>query len=102
MALLQSSDFDIYVFAWSVPIQDGIQVFTGSVGLVLSTGITQLVFDKLSTAVKCTHYMETNKLYSLSPNEDITIINLRSNLLILENAYINKKDELTCIYLSWF
>ena len=47
--------------------------------------------------------METNKLYYLSPNEDITIINLRTKLLILENNYINQEDyELICIYLSWF
>ena len=32
-----------------------------------------------------------DKLYSLSPNEDVTIINLRSKLLILENTYINQK-----------
>ena len=38
---------------------------------------------------KCVHYMESNELYSLSPNEDITILNLRSKLLILENTYIN-------------
>ena len=35
--------------------------------------------------------MDVNKLYSLSPNEDITIISLRSKLLILENTYINQK-----------
>ena len=35
--------------------------------------------------------MGSNKLYSLSPNEDITIINLRGELLILENTYINQK-----------
>ena len=35
--------------------------------------------------------MEANKLYSLSPNEDVTILNLRSKLLILENTYINQK-----------
>ena len=35
--------------------------------------------------------METNKLYSLSPNDDTTILNLRSKLLILENTYINQK-----------
>ena len=34
--------------------------------------------------------MERNKLYPLSPNEDI-ILNLRSELLILENVYINQK-----------
>ena len=35
--------------------------------------------------------MEASKRYSLSPNEDITIINLRPKLLILENTYINHK-----------
>ena len=35
--------------------------------------------------------MESNKLYSLSPNEDVTILNLRSKLLVLENSYINQK-----------
>ena len=35
--------------------------------------------------------MEQQKLYSLSPNEDVTIINLRSKLLILENACINRE-----------
>ena len=34
--------------------------------------------------------MEQQKLYSLSPNEDVTIINLRSKLLILENTYTAK------------
>ena len=59
--------------------------------LTLSAGITQQVFGSLSSALKCIHCMEANKLYSLSPNEDITIINLRSKLLILENTYINQK-----------
>ena len=35
--------------------------------------------------------METNILYSLSLNEDITILNLRSKLLISENTYFNQK-----------
>ena len=34
--------------------------------------------------------METNQLYYLSPNEYITIMYLRSTLLILENTYINQ------------
>ena len=36
-------------------------IFSGSVGLILSTGITQQVFDTLSTALKCIHYMDSNK-----------------------------------------
>ena len=35
--------------------------------------------------------MEANSLYWLSPNEDVTILNLRSKLLILGNVYINQK-----------
>ena len=52
LALLQSSDFGIYIAAWSAPVQDGIQVFTGSVDLVLSAGVTQLVFGRVPTALK--------------------------------------------------
>ena len=66
-------------------------IFTGSVDIILPTGITQQVFDSLSTALKCIHYMGANSLYPLSPNEDITIINLRNKLLINENTYINQK-----------
>ena len=35
--------------------------------------------------------MEANNLYSLSPNEGATVLNLRNKLLILENTYINQK-----------
>ena len=42
--------------------------------------------------------MEQQKLYSLSPNEDVTIINLRSKLLILENTYINQKMINSCVF----
>ena len=66
-------------------------IFTGSVDLTLSIGIAQQVFDTLSTALKCIHFMKQQKLYSLSPNEAVTIINLRSKLLILESTYITQK-----------
>ena len=35
--------------------------------------------------------MEANNLYSLSPNEDVTVLKLRSKLIILENIYTNQK-----------
>ena len=85
MALLSASDFTGYSAAYAVPSDAVDGLFTGSVDLILSTGITQQVFDSLSSAIKCIHYMESNNLYSLSPNGDITILNLRSKLLILEN-----------------
>ena len=91
MALLSASDFTRYSDSYAIPANSSDVIFSGSVGLILSTGITQQVFDTLSTGLKRIHYMEANKLYSLSPNEDITIINLRSKLLLLENTYINQK-----------
>ena len=100
MALLSASDFTGYSDSYAVPSGSSDVIFSGSVDLILSTGITQQVFYTSSTALKCIHYMEANKLYSLSPNEDISIINLRSKLLILENTYINQKmmNSYVCIY----
>ena len=91
MALFSASGFTGFSDSYAIPAYPSDVIFSGSVDLILSTGITQQVFDTLSTALKCIHYMESNKLYSLSPNEDITIINLGSKLLILENTYINQK-----------
>ena len=91
MALLSASDFTVYSDSYAIPANSSDVILSGSVDLLLSTGITQQVFDSLSTGLKCTHYMEAVKLYSLSPNEAITIINLRSKLLILENTSINQK-----------
>ena len=91
MALLSASDFTGFSDSYAIPANSSDVIFSGSVDLILSTGITQQVFDTLSTALKCIHYMESNKIYSLSPNEDITTINLRSKLLILEHNYINQE-----------
>ena len=91
MALLSASDFTGYSDSFAVPAGSSDVIFSGSVDLILSTGIAQTVFDSLASALKCIHYMEANNLYSLSPNEDVTILNLRSKLLILENTYINQK-----------
>ena len=35
--------------------------------------------------------MEANNLYSLSPNGDVTVLNLRSKLISLANTYTNQK-----------
>ena len=87
MALLKASDFTGYSDSYAAPAGFHDPIFAGSVDLILSTGITQQVFDSLSSALN----MEANNSYSLGPNEDVTILNLRSKLLILENIYINQK-----------
>ena len=81
MALLSASGFTGFSDSYAIPANSTDVIFSGSVDLILPTGITQQVFGTLSTALKCIHYMESNKLYSLSPNEEITIINLRKNFL---------------------
>ena len=98
MALLNASDFTGYSDSYAAPAGFNDPIFAGSVDLILSTGITQQVFDTLSTALKCNHYMEANNLYSLSPNEDVTVLNLRSKLLVLENIYINQKMMNSYVY----
>ena len=91
MALLNASDFIGFSDNYAIPSGVSDPIFTGSVNIILPIGITQQVFDSLSTALKCIHYMEQQELDSLSPNEDITILNSRSKLLIIENIYINQK-----------
>ena len=56
MALLSASDFTGYSDSFAVPTGSASEIFAGSVDLILSTGITQQVFDTLSTALKCIHY----------------------------------------------
>ena len=90
MAFLNASGFTGYSDSFAAPAGFNDPIFAGSVDLILSTGITQQVFDTRS-ALKCINYMEANNLYSLGPNEDVTVPNLRSKLLILENTYINQK-----------
>ena len=75
MALYPASDFTGFSDSYAAPAGSSDVIFTGSVCIILPTGITQQVFDTLSTAPKCIHFMEQQNLYSLSPNEDATIIN---------------------------
>ena len=88
MALYQASDFTGFNDSYAIPSGSSDVIFTGSADLILSTGITQQV---LTLATAHFHFMEQQKLYSLSPNEDVIIINLRSKLSILENPYTNQK-----------
>ena len=90
MALLSASDCIGYSDSFAAPAGFN-PIFAGPVDLILSTGITQQVFDTPSSALKCVNYMEANNLYSLSPNEDVTTLNLRNKLFILENIYTTQE-----------
>ena len=91
MAHLNASDLTGYSESFAAPAGFNGPMFTGSVDLILSTGITQQVFCSLPSALKCIHCIEAKNLYCLSLDEDVTVLNLRSKLIILENTYINQK-----------
>ena len=61
MAPLNASGFNGYIDYYAIPGGVSDPIFRGSVDIILSTSITQQAFDTLSTALKCIHYMETNK-----------------------------------------
>ena len=63
MALFSAGDFTGYTSSIAVPSGVSDVLFAGSVDLFLSTGIIQQVFDTLSTALKCIHYMESNIIF---------------------------------------
>ena len=69
VALYSASDFTGFSDSYAVPAGGSDVIFTGSVNINRSTGITQQVFDTLAAALKCIHLMESNKSYSLSPNK---------------------------------
>ena len=52
MALYQASDFTGSSDSYATPSGSTDVMFAGSVDIILSTGITQQVFDPLSTALK--------------------------------------------------
>ena len=51
MALLNASDFTGFSDSYAVPSGVSYTIFSGSVDLILSTGIIQQVSDTLSTAL---------------------------------------------------
>ena len=100
MALYPASDSSGFSDSYAAIADSSDVIFTGSVELFLSTGTTQQVCGTLATALTCIHFMGQQKLYNLSPDEDIAVINLRSELSVLENTGINQKmvNSYVCTY----
>ena len=51
--------------------------------LIFLVGVAQQVLDAFSGAIKWSNYMETNGLYSLSPDEDVIVIVVLYELFVL-------------------
>ena len=56
MALYPASGFTGFSDSYAVPAGSSDVISTGSIYIILPTGITQQVFGTLSTALKCIHY----------------------------------------------
>ena len=62
------------------------------INLIKSDGVTEMVFDKLETALKCLAFMDARYQYYLMANDDIMIVNVSGvKLLILETTFRNTK-----------
>lgn len=66
MALLNASDFTGLSDNYAIHSGVSDAIFTGSVDLILSTGITQQIADTLSTALTCIHDMGTTNIFSIT------------------------------------
>ena len=88
-AIFDSNDFSSNTV--DIPNGESTITDTGSINIVLSTGVNQPVFDSLSTALKCLNFMNSRSQYFIMAGDDITIINCQTKLLIFENTFINQK-----------
>lgn len=90
MSLFVASDFASN--SVDTPSGAGSLIDTGNVSIIKSDGTTQIVFDTLTTGLKCLNFMNANNMYYItSSDNDISILNLNVKLLIIENTFQNQK-----------
>ena len=83
-----ANDFDRPVGVSGDPVHNN-----DPVTLQLSDGTSQVVFDKLTTALKLGRFMRSQKQWQIAANEDITIVSANGGikLILLENTLQNQK-----------
>ena len=72
-AIFDSNDFSNNTV--DIPNGESTITDTGSVNIILSTGVNQPVFNSLSNALKCLNFMNSRNQYFIVAGDDITIIN---------------------------
>ena len=80
MALYQASDFSGFSDSYAVPSSVDQPLFSGGVDLILPTGITQQVFDTLSTALYQNVYISWNNTNCLVYHQMKMLLLLISDL----------------------
>ena len=84
-AIFDSNDFSSNTV--DIPNGESTITGTGSINIILSTGVNQPVFNSLSTALKCLNFMNSRNQYFIMANDDITIINCQTNFLIFSHDF---------------
>ena len=90
MPIFEASDFTTNPI--ETPSSTEVKGSGGAVTIILSTGITETVFDSLDTALRCLAFMNSRGQYYLQASDDIMIVNVSSvKLLVLETTMLNQK-----------
>ena len=90
MPIFGSSEFTDYTV--ETPSSVEVKESGGAVLLILSTGITEMIFDSIDTSMRCLSFMNARKQYYLQASDDIIIVNVSGvKLLILETTMLNQK-----------
>jgi hypothetical protein len=90
-----------YFTTYDTPTVTGGVIGSGSVDMYLSDNTIKNVFSTLASALGLLQYMKNNNLYSITPSDDLTFINVSDvKLLILENTFLNQKlmNQYTFVY----
>ena len=89
MSIFDNTDFASSVI--DVPVGQTTVTDNGNISIIKSDGVNQIVFNSLSTALKCLNFMNSRGQYYMAAGDDLTILNLQTKLLIVENTFINQK-----------
>ena len=91
MALYDSLSFVGYAELVASNAPSGFTPSSDPVSIILSTGVTQVVFSSAAVGRRCQTFMRTKKMYFLQASEDVIIISCEGTLLICEMTYMIQK-----------
>lgn len=90
MSIFNDTDFASSVI--DVPVgESGNVTDNGNISIIKSDGVNQIVFNTLTTTLKCLNFMNSRGQYYMAAGDDLTILNVQTKLLIVENTFINQK-----------
>ena len=90
MKIFNDTDFASSVI--DVPVgESGTVTDNGNIRIIKYDGVTQMVFNSLSTALKCLKFMNSRGQYYMAAGDDMTMLIQQTKLLIVGNTCTNQK-----------